>query len=49
MGRECPHCRRWLSNGDLIQGYCWDCKATLNADGSPYKPDNERGGDAGDE
>jgi len=26
MGRECPHCDRWLSAGDLIEGYCWDCK-----------------------
>jgi len=30
MGRECPYCRRWLSSGDLLEGYCWDCKRTVS-------------------
>jgi len=32
MGRECPRCGRWLSGGNLIEGYCWDCKRPLSAE-----------------
>lgn len=43
MGRECYYCDQWLSNGDLLQGYCWNCKRATRLDKSA------RNGGDGDE
>jgi len=32
MATECPRCRQWLSGGDVIEGYCWNCKRVLTDD-----------------
>jgi hypothetical protein len=38
MGGECWNCGRYLSAGDLLAGYCWDCKALVRPrdGGYPY-------------
>ena len=31
MAQECLYCGQWLSSGDLLQGYCWNCKRTVES------------------
>jgi DNA-directed RNA polymerase subunit RPC12/RpoP len=40
MAQDCPYCGQWLSSGDLLQGYCWNCKRTVE----PYT--EREGGDS---
>lgn len=32
MATECTRCGQWLSSGDVLQGYCWNCKRVLTDD-----------------
>jgi len=41
MGGECWRCGRYLSGGDLLEGYCWDCKAEVRPKDGGY-PDRLR-------
>ena len=39
MPGECWNCGRWLSGGDLLEGYCWDCKACVRSKDGGYPGD----------
>ena len=45
MPGECWNCGRWLSGGDLLEGYCWDCKVGVRPTDGGY-PHDENGGDS---
>ena len=46
MGGECWNCGRWLSGGDLLEGYCWDCKHTVRSKDGGYPRDDGADDDA---
>ena len=50
MPGECWNCGRWLSGGDLLEGYCWDCKRQVRTKDGGYPRDlgsDETGGKTG--
>jgi len=41
MAGECWNCGRWLSGGDLLEGYCWDCKRQVRVKDAGYPGDSD--------
>ena len=44
MPGECWNCGQWLSGGDLLEGYCWNCKIRVRSKDGGYPQYTDRGG-----